>query len=123
MSSPSPAMKAPAPPKPSATVLIVRDGTTGLEVFMLVRNRMVDFASGALVFPGGKVDAQDASAEHVDKVEAAIWPERQSRERACCQPRVQVANDPPGRLHGVLRRGRRGRHRWHHQESSELLFE
>ena len=63
MSSPSPAMKAPAPPKPSATVLIVRDGTTGLEVFMLVRNRMVDFASGALVFPGGKVDAQDASAE------------------------------------------------------------
>ena len=47
---------------PSATVLVVRDGSAGLEVFMLVRNRVVDFASGALVFPGGKVDAQDRSA-------------------------------------------------------------
>ncbi len=47
------------PPIPSATVMIVRDGADGLEVFMLVRNRMVDFASGALVFPGGKVDASD----------------------------------------------------------------
>ncbi len=27
---------------------------------MLVRNRVVDFAAGALVFPGGKNDAQDA---------------------------------------------------------------
>ena len=48
-----------APTIPSATVLVVRDGAAGLEVFMLVRNRQVDFASGALVFPGGKVDAQD----------------------------------------------------------------
>jgi 8-oxo-dGTP pyrophosphatase MutT (NUDIX family) len=47
------------PTIPSATVMIVRDGADGLEVFMLVRNRMVDFASGALVFPGGKVDASD----------------------------------------------------------------
>ena len=51
-----------APALPSATVLIVRDGVAGLEVFMLVRNRMVDFASGALVFPGGKVDPQDTTA-------------------------------------------------------------
>ena len=51
-----------APPIPSATVLVVRDGVAGLEVFMLVRNRQVDFASGALVFPGGKVDVQDSNA-------------------------------------------------------------
>jgi 8-oxo-dGTP pyrophosphatase MutT (NUDIX family) len=50
-----------AKPLPSATVMVVRDGADGVEVFMLVRNRQVDFASGALVFPGGKVDAQDVA--------------------------------------------------------------
>ncbi len=45
---------------PAATVLLVRDGAPGLEVFMVQRHRRIDFASGALVFPGGRVDAQDA---------------------------------------------------------------
>ena len=42
------------PPKPAATILLLRDGKNGLEVFMVVRNHQIDFASGALVFPGGK---------------------------------------------------------------------
>ena len=41
---------------PAATVLIVRDTQAGLEVFMVVRHHQIDFASGALVFPGGKID-------------------------------------------------------------------
>ncbi len=44
---------------PSATVLLLRDGSAGLEVFMVVRHHQIDFASGALVFPGGKADPQD----------------------------------------------------------------
>jgi len=44
----------------AATVLIVRDGERGLEVFMVKRHRQIDFASGALVFPGGAVDAADS---------------------------------------------------------------
>ena len=44
---------------PASTVLMIRDGTDGLEVFMVVRNHQIDFASGALVFPGGKVDKDD----------------------------------------------------------------
>ena len=44
----------------ASTVLLVRDGDSGLEVFMVVRHREIDFASGALVFPGGKVDPGDA---------------------------------------------------------------
>jgi len=44
---------------PAATIVILRDGRQGLEVFMVVRHHAIDFASGALVFPGGKVDAQD----------------------------------------------------------------
>jgi 8-oxo-dGTP pyrophosphatase MutT (NUDIX family) len=47
------------PTRPAATVLLVRDGESGLEVFMVVRHHKIDFASGALVFPGGKVDAED----------------------------------------------------------------
>jgi 8-oxo-dGTP pyrophosphatase MutT (NUDIX family) len=53
---------APAKPLPSATVLLLRDGSAGLEVFMVVRHHQIDFASGALVFPGGKVDKTDADA-------------------------------------------------------------
>ena len=44
---------------PAATILLLRDGTDGLEVFMVVRHHQIDFASGALVFPGGKVDKLD----------------------------------------------------------------
>ena len=47
---------------PAATVLIVLDIPDGLEVFMVVRHHQIDFASGALVFPGGKVDNADFDA-------------------------------------------------------------
>jgi 8-oxo-dGTP pyrophosphatase MutT (NUDIX family) len=62
MTPPKPLSQDQRPPIPSATVMVLRDGAAGLEVFMLVRNRVVDFASGALVFPGGKNDAQDSDA-------------------------------------------------------------
>lgn len=39
----------------AATVLLLRDAPAGLEVFMVVRHQQIDFASGALVFPGGKL--------------------------------------------------------------------
>jgi len=45
---------------PAATILLLRDGLDGLEVFMVVRHHQIDFASGALVFPGGKVDPLDS---------------------------------------------------------------
>jgi len=48
-----------ATPVPSATIMMLRDGPQGLEVFMVVRHHQIDFASGALVFPGGKADAHD----------------------------------------------------------------
>ena len=51
------------PVKPAATVLLVRDGASGLEVFMLRRTFTAAFASGMFVFPGGKVDEVDASTE------------------------------------------------------------
>jgi 8-oxo-dGTP pyrophosphatase MutT (NUDIX family) len=45
---------------PSSTVLMLRDGDAGLEVFMVKRNHAIDFASGAMVFPGGKLAAGDS---------------------------------------------------------------
>jgi 8-oxo-dGTP pyrophosphatase MutT (NUDIX family) len=50
----------PAPtPIPSATILIVRDGAKGMEVFMVKRHHQIDFVAGALVFPGGKAAKGD----------------------------------------------------------------
>jgi 8-oxo-dGTP pyrophosphatase MutT (NUDIX family) len=47
--------------RPAATIALLRDGQHGLEVFMVVRHHAIDFASGALVFPGGRVDESDFS--------------------------------------------------------------
>ena len=45
--------------RPAATILLLRDGADGIEVFMVVRHQAIDFASGALVFPGGRVEEAD----------------------------------------------------------------
>jgi 8-oxo-dGTP pyrophosphatase MutT (NUDIX family) len=45
--------------RPASTMLLLRDGEAGMEVFMVVRHHQIDFASGALVFPGGSIDADD----------------------------------------------------------------
>lgn len=50
----------PASTRLAATVLLIRDGHDGLEVFMVVRHQEIDFASGALVFPGGKLAVGDS---------------------------------------------------------------
>ena len=51
----------------AATVMLVRDGADGLEVFMLRRNLNSDFVGGAYVFPGGAVDEADRHA-HLERV-------------------------------------------------------
>jgi 8-oxo-dGTP pyrophosphatase MutT (NUDIX family) len=54
---------APATPHPAATVLLLRDDPGGLQVYFLRRPARSSFAASAYVFPGGRVDAQDAAAE------------------------------------------------------------
>ncbi|MDB5458183.1 MAG: hydrolase [Caulobacter sp.] len=44
--------------RPAATVLLVRDAPA-FEVLMVKRHHQIDFAAGALVFPGGKTAADD----------------------------------------------------------------
>lgn len=56
---------------PAATILVVREATP-FEVLMVIRHHEIDFAAGALVFPGGKTAAEDASPAweaHLDGAE------------------------------------------------------
>src|SRR5476649_2922178 len=53
-----------APPRPATTVLLLRPSKKGdagstVEVFMVVRHHAIDSFSGALVFPGGKLEESD----------------------------------------------------------------
>ena len=55
----------PAQLRDAATVMLLRDGEPGLEVFLLRRVLGMAFAGGMTVFPGGGVDDGDAAvAEH-----------------------------------------------------------
>lgn len=58
-----PTLAASVPVRPAATVMLVRDGLDGLEVFMLQRTHGAAFAKGQYVFPGGKVDDEDHSED------------------------------------------------------------
>jgi len=52
-----------ANPRPAATVVVLRDGPAGPEVFMVRRHEGTAFMGGAHVFPGGRVDAADRDAD------------------------------------------------------------
>lgn len=53
------AAQADAPIRDAATIMLVRDGASGLEVFMVQRTVKTEFVAGAYVFPGGAVDDDD----------------------------------------------------------------
>jgi 8-oxo-dGTP pyrophosphatase MutT (NUDIX family) len=51
------------PPKPAATILLVRNAANGPEVLMIRRHAKVTFGGGAWVFPGGKVADADGRTD------------------------------------------------------------
>ncbi|GAA0195820.1 hypothetical protein [Glutamicibacter creatinolyticus] len=62
----------------AASVLLLRESVHGLEVFIQHRTRTMDFAPGVVVYPGGRVDEQDAAAvdtipEPVAAGHAQLW--------------------------------------------------
>lgn len=48
-------------PRAAATIIVLRPSGAGLEVFCVLRHQKSSFLGGAVVFPGGKVDAKDES--------------------------------------------------------------
>jgi len=59
----------PAQPRPAATIVLMRDGLSGLEVLLLRRTRSAGFVPGAYVFPGGRVDPLDADPELLERLD------------------------------------------------------
>jgi 8-oxo-dGTP pyrophosphatase MutT (NUDIX family) len=62
-----------APASDAATVVLVRDAPNtphgrGIEIFFVERNKSNRFVGGALVFPGGKLEANDASEAWLDYI-------------------------------------------------------
>ncbi|GAC1336335.1 MAG: NUDIX domain-containing protein [Candidatus Dormibacteria bacterium] len=47
--------------RPAATVTVLRDGPSGLETLFLLRPVEAEFVPRAQVFPGGRIDADDAA--------------------------------------------------------------
>lgn len=59
------APREPAPLRPAATVLLLRDSAAGIEVLMTRRSATASFAPGAYVFPGGHIDEADEAAKRI----------------------------------------------------------
>ena len=63
------------PLRPAATVVLLRDAASAMEVFLLKRHGLSDVLGGAYVFAGGKVDRQDADldmARYLDRPPAEL---------------------------------------------------
>src|SRR3546814_16167000 len=65
-------LQKPVDPVPAATMLLLRDEPE-FQVLMVMRHHQTAFASGALVFPGGKPSAADAAPEWADFCRG--WPQ------------------------------------------------
>ncbi|MEO8107961.1 MAG: NUDIX domain-containing protein [Actinomycetes bacterium] len=63
------------PIRPAATVVLLRDGADGLEVWLQQRAMTLAFAAGMYAFPGGRVDEdEDISAvTHDVSAEVMVW--------------------------------------------------
>ncbi len=64
----------PVPPRLSAAVLLLRQGSAGLEVYMVRRPIQSDFAPDVYVFPGGSVHQSDCDAEVTPGVVVPLAP-------------------------------------------------
>jgi len=53
----------PLPARPAATVMLIRDGRSPLEIFLMRRHSAMEFVAGVMVFPGGGVDGRDRTAD------------------------------------------------------------
>lgn len=60
----------PRPPRPAATVILIRDNRKSLQVYLLKRNNKSRFFPGSYVFPGGVLEEDDRDLlfwrDHID---------------------------------------------------------
>lgn len=76
----------PVAPKDAATVMLLRDGSNGLEVFLLRRATQMAFAGGMTAYPGGGVDSRDTQDTEVATAWAGPGPRWWARRFGCDVP-------------------------------------
>ena len=74
----------PVEPRPAATIVLMREGPEGgeeegLEILLLRRVRSAGFVPGAWVFPGGRVDGDDATPPLLERLEGLAPPDAARR--------------------------------------------
>ena len=89
--------------KPAATILILRD-SPAFEVLMVKRHHQIDFASGALVFPGGKSHPGDHDPAWSDHVLG--WDDFEPDQRALRIAAIREVFEEAGLLLGQYLDGR-----------------
>ena len=81
----------PAEPRDAATVVLLRPGERGCEVYLLRRQTSMAFAGGMCVFPGGGVDPRDFDDELVDR---GLWagpsPAEWAERLGCDEPKARA---------------------------------
>jgi 8-oxo-dGTP pyrophosphatase MutT (NUDIX family) len=85
----------PAEPRPAATILLLRDAPE-FQVLMVKRHHQIDFASGALVFPGGKMHAGDQDPAWADHCNG--WGDFDGEQRALRIGAIREAYEEAGIL-------------------------
>jgi 8-oxo-dGTP pyrophosphatase MutT (NUDIX family) len=79
-------------PKDAATLVLVRDVANELEVFCVERHKKSGFLGGAIVFPGGKLDATDEEASWSASVtESAFVGRERALAIAACRESLEEA--------------------------------
>jgi 8-oxo-dGTP pyrophosphatase MutT (NUDIX family) len=60
------------PPRPAASVILLRDGDQGMEVLLLRRAGESNAFGGAYVFPGGKLDREDSEIDLLERLDTGL---------------------------------------------------
>ena len=84
-------MRTPVAPREAAAVVLARDAAGGIEVLLVQRHGASRFAPGAFAFPGGRVEAEDATPETASRCRGLT-----PGDAAAALPDVR----PPGRAIG-----------------------
>lgn len=79
------------PPKEAATIILVRDGESGVELFCVERSKQSRFLGGAIVFPGGKVDPSDEDPAWDALAGAPLAPFSKAHAIAACRETLEEA--------------------------------
>src|SRR5690349_24651184 len=96
----------PAEPRLAATVILMRPGRSGPEVYLLQRQTSMAFAGGMCVFPGGGVDPRDFDSDVAwAGPDAATWAHRLGTDEATAHALVCAAVRETFEESGVLLAG------------------